>query len=86
MKKYGTAGEATDENITRRIRTACRITRATDTHPEYAILINFPRQQWLRERKSVLRYTYSAVLNSSVGTGRSKQVQFKTGGQSVSQC
>jgi len=35
------------------------------THSEYAIIIAFPRQQWLRERTSVLRYTNiasSAVL------------------------
>jgi len=25
-------------------------------------LIDFPRQQWLRERDSILRYTYSACL------------------------
>ena len=32
----------------------------THTQSEYAILIAFPLQQWLRERASVLRYTYIA--------------------------
>jgi hypothetical protein len=33
---------------------ACAL-HATDTYPEYVILIAFPRQQWLRERVSMLR-------------------------------
>jgi len=47
------------------MRFACYITKSTDTHSEYAIVIAFQRQQWLRERTSVLRYTHiasSAVL------------------------
>jgi hypothetical protein len=44
------------------MRIACWITKATDTHSEYVILIAFPRQQWLNERASVLRYTYIACL------------------------
>ena len=32
------------------------ITIATNTHSEYVILTAFPRQQWLRERASMLRY------------------------------
>jgi hypothetical protein len=31
------------------------ITKATDTHSEYVILVAFPQQQWLRERSSILR-------------------------------
>jgi hypothetical protein len=50
VEKYGTARLATDGNIIRRMRFACWITKATDTHySEYAICIAFPRQQWLRE-------------------------------------
>jgi hypothetical protein len=37
------------------MRFACWITKATDTHSEYIILVAFPRQQWLRERASLLR-------------------------------
>ena len=38
-----------------RMRFACWITKATDTHSEYVILIAFPHQQLLRERALVLR-------------------------------
>jgi hypothetical protein len=61
-KKYGTARQATDDSIIRRMRFACRITKATDTHSEYVKLIAFPQQKWLRERASILRYTYIASL------------------------
>jgi hypothetical protein len=53
LKKCGTAGQATEDNIIRRMRFACWITKATDTHSEYVIVIAFPRQQWLRERASM---------------------------------
>jgi len=33
-----------------RMRIACWITKVTDTHSEYAVLIAFPLQQWLKER------------------------------------
>jgi hypothetical protein len=45
-----------------RMRIACCITKATDTHSEYAILIAFPLQQWLHERASMLGYKYIACL------------------------
>jgi hypothetical protein len=45
-----------------RMRIECWITRATNTHSQYVILIAFPLQQWLRERASILRYTYVACL------------------------
>jgi hypothetical protein len=40
------------------------------------MLIAFPRQQWLRERASVLRYMYTAFLaaSQSITTGISKSV------------
>jgi hypothetical protein len=53
---------ATDDNIIQGTRFACWVTKATDTHPEYAILNTFPLQQWLHERASTLRYTYIACL------------------------
>ena len=61
-KTYGTARQVTGDSFIRRMRFACRVTKATDTHSEYAILIAFPLQQWLCERASMLRYTYSACL------------------------
>jgi hypothetical protein len=68
VEKYGTARQTTDNNITRRMRSACRITKAVDTHSEHVILTAFPRQQKLRERSSVLRYTFidSLVVSSDV--------------------
>ena len=61
MEKYGTARQATDDNITRRMRFACCITKATDTHSEYVILIACPQQQWLRERSFVTLYVHCRV-------------------------
>jgi hypothetical protein len=46
----------------RRMRFAFWVTKATETRSDYVILIAFPRQQWLRERASMLRYTYIAWL------------------------
>ena len=55
MEKYGPTGQATEDNIIRRTRFACRITKATGIHSEYVILIAFPQQQWSRDRASSLR-------------------------------
>ena len=54
VENVGRAGQATDDNIIRCMRFACRITTATDRNSEYVILIALPRQEWLRERASVL--------------------------------
>jgi hypothetical protein len=51
-----------DDTIIRRMCFACLVTNAIYAHSEYVILIAFARQQWLRERASMLRYTYSAYL------------------------
>jgi len=40
-----------------RMRIACWKPKATYTHLEYVIHIDFPLQQWLHEHASVLRYT-----------------------------
>jgi hypothetical protein len=55
VEKYASARQATDDSIIQRMRFACWITKATGTHSEYVILLAFARQQWLRERASVLR-------------------------------
>jgi hypothetical protein len=52
MEKYGTARQATDNNVIRRMRIACWIPKATNTHSEYVIFIPFSMQQWLSERAS----------------------------------
>jgi hypothetical protein len=41
VEKYGTARQTTDDNIIQRMRFACWITKATDTHSEYVIFIAF---------------------------------------------
>jgi hypothetical protein len=66
VKKYDVARQATDNTIIQRIHFACWITKATDTHSEYVIFIAFSRQQWWRERDSVLRQSYIACLVSTV--------------------
>ena len=45
-----------------RMRNASGIPNATNIHSEDVILIDFPLQQWLYERASILRYTYIAGL------------------------
>jgi len=45
-----------------RMRIACWMPNATKTLSKYVILLAFPKQQWLQERASVLRYTCIACL------------------------
>jgi hypothetical protein len=52
MTQYLTAGNATDDNTAHE-----HSMLDTNTHTEYVILIDFPLQQWLHERASMLRYT-----------------------------
>jgi len=61
--KHGRAGQASDDNIIRRIHYACWITKATDTHSEYVIvLVALPRQEWFRERVSLLSLYVHCLL------------------------
>jgi hypothetical protein len=64
VEKYGTAKQATDNTI-RRMRIACWVIKATDTHLEYkyVTLIAFPRQHWLRERAAVSRTPSGGACN-----------------------
>jgi hypothetical protein len=65
-EKYGTGRQFTDDNIIRRMRTACWINKDTHTHThthtECVAFIVFPLQQLLHERPSLLHYTYFASL------------------------
>ena len=56
--KYGRAEQATENNRIRCMRIACCLPKATNTHSECIILIDFPQQKWLPERASILRCTY----------------------------
>ena len=61
-KKYGAARQATDDNITRRMRFACWIKKAIDTHSEYVIVTVFSQQQWSGKCTPIFHYTYFASL------------------------
>jgi hypothetical protein len=49
-KKYSRAEQVTDDNM---VHAQC-IPRVTYTQSEHVILIVFTRQQWLRERATIL--------------------------------
>jgi hypothetical protein len=51
----GTTRQATEDNKIRRMRFACRITKATNTHSENVICTAIPVQEWLRKGASNLR-------------------------------
>ena len=64
MQKYGTARQANDENIIQRMRIADWIPKATHTHTlrtRNAFCFSTATKV-MRERASVLRYTYIASL------------------------
>jgi hypothetical protein len=56
-----------------RMRIACWIPQATNTHTGCVIIIAFPLQQWLIERDVPLRYTYTACVVRSNFCGRSQR-------------
>jgi len=62
VEKWCRDEQAIDDYIMRRMRFICWITKTIDTHSEYVILIDFPRQQWLHERAKVLICTYIACV------------------------
>ena len=62
MENYCRVGQAADNNVIWHMHIACWLTKATDTHSEYVIIIAFPRRHWLRERASVIHSTYIASL------------------------
>jgi len=68
VKKYGTARQAIDDNIILRMRFACWIIKATNTHSEYVILVTLHLQQLLHKHASLLRYTdiVCPVIKSSL--------------------
>jgi len=56
VERYGIVRQVSDEYIIWSWRFACWMTKATDTLSKYVLLKAFPRQQWLRERASILRF------------------------------
>jgi hypothetical protein len=65
MEKDCRARDATD-NIIQRMRIASWITKATGTHSAYAVLMSFPRQQWLREGASMLMFIRTFICKVCV--------------------
>ena len=61
---------ATDDNIIRSMRILCWITKATDTHSEYVIIIAFPLWKWLSERVSLLFLNIHTVATNNICLGR----------------
>jgi hypothetical protein len=61
VEKYGTARQATEDNIMRRMRITCWITKATDRHSEYVILIAFPGNNGYANAPQSYVYTYWAA-------------------------
>jgi len=56
VEKYCTARQATDNNMA---HGHCMwITKSTNTHSEYAILIDFLPQQWLPKAANVKLYVH----------------------------
>jgi hypothetical protein len=73
VENYDTARQATDDNITRRMRFSCCVTKATNTHSEYVINISFPLKKLLQERASIVNYTYIACLvETSLSTSHAR--------------
>ena len=71
-KKKNTVEPRKPQIIIWRVRFARWIPKATNTHSEYVILIAFQRQQWLRERASVLHlYLHRPSWNLAQARGRS---------------
>ena len=58
VEKYCRAGQATDNNITRRMHTECCIPKATNTHSEYVTLTAFPLQQRWHKLTCVTLYVH----------------------------
>jgi hypothetical protein len=54
VQKYGPVRDGADINIIWRMRFACWLIKATDTHEEFVILIAFPQQQCLQDCTPIL--------------------------------
>jgi hypothetical protein len=62
VEVYCTFGQAADAVIIRHMCFACWLTKVTDAHTEYVVLLTFPRQQWWLERALTVTYTNIASL------------------------
>ena len=63
VEKYGRVRQTTDDNIKGSwALNAGYLRLQTDRQTQYVIFIDFPRQQWLRERASMFRYSSLPIL------------------------
>jgi hypothetical protein len=60
--QFGRARQTTNDNIIRRMRFACWITKATNAYSESVILLIFSRQYWLHEGTPMLGLYYVAYV------------------------
>jgi hypothetical protein len=65
-KNCGTARQTTDDNIIRRMRITCCITKTTDTHSKYVISFALPCNNGYANASQYYVYTYIACLVRSV--------------------
>jgi hypothetical protein len=77
VEKYGTATQATDDNIIQRMRFARSITKTTNTHSEYVIFIALPQQKCLRERTSILRLYVHCLSRLFLVTARILTAEYR---------
>ena len=70
VEKYCAAGQAAADNIERRTRIACRMSKVTDTHSKHVIPPSFPRQIFLWEIVLILRLCTCNVCSSLLETFR----------------
>jgi hypothetical protein len=61
VRRCGTAGQATDDNVTRRMRFAGWIPKVTNTHSEHVTLIAVPLNNGYTNSLNVI-YKYTADL------------------------
>ena len=73
FEKYGRDRQATHDNITRRMRFACRITMATNTHSEYLILTVPSLQQFVCKGETI--FSYNTLKGNEIFSGFSQTKQ-----------
>jgi hypothetical protein len=54
VEKDGRARQATDDSIVQYVHCACWMTKVTDIHSEYVILLAFSQQKWICKHASML--------------------------------
>ena len=71
-KKCGTAGQAIDEDIIQRMRIACWIPKATNSHSEYVITIAVAWQKlWQEGATMFLLYEHCLACSYFIITAKS---------------